>query len=41
MRQQALKRLDGTTLRLPRHREAWPDRERLAVRFAAFRALAA
>ena len=39
--EQALKRLDGTTLRLPRHQEAWPDRERLAVRFAAFRALAA
>jgi len=39
--EQALKRLDGITITLPRHREAWPDRERLAVRFAAFRALAA
>jgi len=38
--EQALKQLDGMTLTLPRHREAWPDRERLAVRFAAFRVVA-
>ncbi len=39
--EQALNRIDGTTLRLPRHHEAWPDRERLAVRFSTFRTLAA
>jgi putative restriction endonuclease len=36
MLEQGIKALQGQLLRLPLHRQAWPDRDRLAVRFDAF-----
>jgi putative restriction endonuclease len=36
----ALKRLHGETIRLPRRQKDQPDRDRLAVRFERFKALA-
>lgn len=34
---EALKDLDGETIHLPARKRDWPDRDRLALRFAAFR----
>lgn len=36
---QSIKDLDGRSIRLPSRRRDWPDRERLAMRYEAFRAL--
>ena len=37
---EALKQVQGETLRLPARRKDWPDRDRLAARFERFKALA-
>jgi|SRR6185312_1851917 len=37
---EALKNLRGSTLCLPKRRQDWPDRERLAIRFDHFKSLA-
>lgn len=37
---EAIKQLDGRPIRLPEREGDWPDRERLAFRFSAFRAAA-
>lgn len=36
---QAIKDLDGRSIRLPSRQRDWPDRDRLAMRFEAFRAM--
>lgn len=37
MLEQGLKALEGKKIILPRHKELWPDRERLAIRYETFR----
>jgi putative restriction endonuclease len=37
---EALKRLNGGTIHLPGRGKDWPDRDRLALRFERFKALA-
>ena len=36
MLEQGIKALEGRVLRLPSHKDAWPDRDRLAIRFETF-----